>query len=464
MIATRIATLSLRARQFLAALFCIVFLSGTHFLILSTQTQSVQSELARDLAAASSVFISDIRRSPALPENWNAGAPARMSADRTPIHAVVYRAGHEVWRSAGATGAHTPSMPPVLPGTNPVNGVLALASSSQLGLSTAMHRMRTTILIETGDTVVVYQLLVFADAAPSQIRLDAFGLAIWGSALTSIIVVLLTTLVTIRWNLEPVLSLQKEVDAIRSGTSARVVGLYPLEVTPVAGSLNDLLEHEAVRLAAQQKSLSNLAHSLKTPLAVIQSSIDQGPFLDPDDVDVIRAQVSKIDQQISYQLALALRANRATFAKPIAVEPEALSIASSLEKIHAAKLAFCEFEIDPGIMFQGDLGDLHEILGNLLENAFKWCRSRVLLSVHLKSSSQGHPDLVIRVDDDGPGIPLDRVADIVKRGVRADELTPGHGFGLSIVADIAAAYSGHLEVSTDPLLGGAGIAVVIPAS
>ena len=159
---------------------------------------------------------------------------------------------------------------------------------------------------------------------------------------------------------------------------------------------------------------------------------------------------------VSYQLSRAARSGHALFSAPITIEPRAEEIVASLEKVYLSKGVVCEFELEPGAVFQGELGDLQELLGNLLENAFKWSRKRVLLTVkseHAKGMSR--PGLMLAVEDDGLGLDLENVETLLQRGVRGDERVQGHGIGLAIVQDIVRAYRGELKVEHSVELGGA---------
>jgi len=163
-----------------------------------------------------------------------------------------------------------------------------------------------------------------------------------------------------------------------------------------------------------------------------------------------------MDELVAYQLARAAASGHATFAAPIEIEPHAEAIVTGLEKVYAARSVLCEFEIEPSARFYGETGDLLELLGNLLENAFKWARQRVVLNVvRLNPVGTRRPGLEISVDDDGPGIPEEKVEALLMRGVRGDERVQGHGIGLSIVQDIVRSYRGTLTVERAPDLGGA---------
>ncbi len=150
------------------------------------------------------------------------------------------------------------------------------------------------------------------------------------------------------------------------------------------------------------------------------------------------------------------RSGHATFAAPIAVAPHAEELVRGLEKVYAARQVLCEFEIEPAARFYGEPGDLLELLGNLIENAFKWARHRVLVSARVLPGSGARRDgLELIVEDDGPGIAEDQVERLLQRGVRGDERVQGHGIGLAIVQDLVRAYRAVLAVERSPELGGA---------
>jgi two-component system sensor histidine kinase PhoQ len=134
----------------------------------------------------------------------------------------------------------------------------------------------------------------------------------------------------------------------------------------------------------------------------------------------------------------------------------------SLEKVYAAKNVLCEFEIDDGAAFPGEQGDLLELMGNLVENAFKWAEHRVLLTARSSGKGKGRSGLELIVEDDGPGIADDKIDRVLQRGVRGDERVQGHGIGLSIVQDIVKAYQGELHVDRSEELGGARFSVRLP--
>ena len=253
-----------------------------------------------------------------------------------------------------------------------------------------------------------------------------------------------------------------ELKRVQRGVLSRMSERHPRELEPLTESINAFIESERENLDRQRNTLADLAHSLKTPLAVLRARLDHpGPESElREEVDV---QLRRMNDLVSYQLARAARSGHQLFAAPIAIEPHAEQIVKGLEKVYAGKGVLCEFDIAAGAQFHGEPGDLQELLGNLLENAFKWARSRVLLTIqHGEQVPKRRPGLLVAVDDDGPGIPPEKVALILQRGVRGDERVQGHGIGLAIVQDLVRAYRGTLDVSASKELGGARFEVRLP--
>jgi two-component system, OmpR family, sensor histidine kinase PhoQ len=266
----------------------------------------------------------------------------------------------------------------------------------------------------------------------------------------------------LRWTLKPLRRVARDLARVERGESERLTGAYPAELRGLTEGLNEVIEGERFQRARYRNTLSDLAHSLKTPLAVMRNQLDAGDGSE-ELRRVVSDQVARMNDIVAYQLSRAATQGHATFAAPLPIERPAEEIVAGLEKVYRDKNVLCEFDIDARARFHGETGDLMELLGNLLENAFKWTRHRVVLTVRRTGpigARRGGVDFI--VEDDGPGIAPDQVERVLQRGVRGDERVQGHGIGLAIVQDIVAAYGGDLRVGHSEQLGGAEFEVVLP--
>jgi two-component system, OmpR family, sensor histidine kinase PhoQ len=262
-------------------------------------------------------------------------------------------------------------------------------------------------------------------------------------------------LATLRWSMRPLRRVAQDLMRVEYGERQHLSDDYPAELARLAGNLNEFIDSEREHLQRYRNTLADLAHSLKTPLAVLRSQLES-----PNAAEQLRwtvvEQVGRMDEIVAYQLSRAATSGHTTFAAPISIGPCAEEVVSGLEKIYASRKILCEFDIDPNARFYGEQGDLLELLGNLLENAFKWAKSRVLFSarsVELRGAKRAGLELMI--DDDGPGIPDDKVEHYLQRGVRGDERVQGYGIGLAIVQQLNKAYRGTMKVTRSSALGGA---------
>lgn len=308
-----------------------------------------------------------------------------------------------------------------------------------------------------------YTICVIEDTTALDAQIVVFRRALWGYLGGAGVVLLLLQVLVLRWSLWPLRRVIGELKRVQRGALSRMSGKHPRELEPLTESINAFIQSERENLDRQRNTMSDLAHSLKTPLAVLRTRLDNGAGEAGlrEDVDT---QLRRMNDLVSYQLSRASAGGHALFAAPVAIEPLAEEIVRGLEKIYAAKGAVCEFDIDDEARFHGEPGDLQELLGNLLENGFKWAGSRVLLTVKAGATAPNRrAGLMLSVDDDGPGIPPDRIATVLQRGVRGDERVQGHGIGLAIVQDMVHSYGGELVVGASQELGGARFEVRLPA-
>ena len=278
------------------------------------------------------------------------------------------------------------------------------------------------------------------------------------------VMLIVLQLLLLRWSLTPLRKVATDMARVERGKSDHLDSQYPLELTALTDRINAFIDSEREQRTRTRNTLADLAHSLKTPLAVIRSRLESAgnePGLRGDVLD----QVRRMDELVAYQLARAATSGRQTFASAVPIAGHAEDLVRSLEKVYAAKNVLCEFEMDEGAAFYGEQGDLLELMGNLLENGFKWAGHRVLLVVKAQpQAGRQRPGLWLSVEDDGPGIAEDKIEKVLQRGVRGDERVQGHGIGLSIVQDIVKAYRGDLVVDRSAELGGARFSVNLPAS
>jgi len=296
---------------------------------------------------------------------------------------------------------------------------------------------------------------VAEDAAQFRAELNVFRRTLFVYLGGAVFVLLIFQILLLRWSLAPLRQIATELDRVELGEQEKLVHAYPQELALLANDINHFIGSERERLSRYRNTLSDLAHSLKTPLAVIQSQLEALPN-ERRNYSVLFEQVERMNQIVAYQLGRAATSGYQVFSAPIVVAPHAEAIVQGLEKIFVAKHILCEFEIEEKARFFGDKGDLFELLGNLLENAFKWANNRILLTIkEMHSPGSRRPGLEISVEDDGPGISPDQVERLLKRGVRGDERVQGHGIGMAIVQDIVKAYHGELQVARSENLGGA---------
>lgn len=259
--------------------------------------------------------------------------------------------------------------------------------------------------------------------------------------------------------LKPLRGVAQDVADIEAGRAERLSGQYPRELQPLTANLNALLETERSNATHYRQALADLAHALKTPLAVIRARLDgDSP---PDRAELADA-LDDMDRLLRRQLERAARSTRRTLYQPVSVVPLLKRLADSLTRLYAADDVQFELQGPNDLSARIDERDLMEICGNLMENAAKYGGGRVRVSVHPGPSGTRHAGLSIVIDDDGPGFPDSRLADLLQRGVRADERREGQGLGLAIAAQLIEAYDGRLE-QVPSELGGAALRIHFPS-
>jgi signal transduction histidine kinase len=252
-----------------------------------------------------------------------------------------------------------------------------------------------------------------------------------------------------RAGLSPFGHLRRQLLGLRNGSGNRIEGTYPTEVQPLVNDLNSLLEHRERIIRRAMAKAGDLAHGLKTPLAVLAQEAEQFEAAGQHEIaSAINLQVDRMRRQVDYHLtqARATTPGNAPGARCVLASVEGLT--RTLEKIYAARGLAIEVDVSSAHFVRGQREDLEEMLGNLLDNACKWAKSNVKIQ-----SVQENGAVVLTVDDDGPGLPSSIRDQVLQRGVRADEAAPGSGLGLAIVRDLAQLYEGTITLDDSPMGG-----------
>ena len=297
-----------------------------------------------------------------------------------------------------------------------------------------------------------FAFVVAADTAELIATIDAFNRTLIWSLGALGIGLLMAVLAQVYYGLRPLKRIRIALADIRGGRSERLEGAFPAEVVPLAEELNGLLDHTGEILARARAHVGNLAHALKTPLAVLTNE-SNAPT--PDIAATVGEQAELMRRQVDHHLARARAVGQAPLLRShTELRPVLDAVARTLEKIHAERGIAISISVANGLSFRGEQHDLEEMLGNLVDNGCKWARGEVRLTAEAVAPvGSGGLQVMISIDDDGPGVAAALRADLFGRGRRGDETTPGSGLGLSIVRDIAVLYGGGVELGDSPLGG-----------
>ncbi len=380
-----------------------------------------------------------------------AGGPSEPRLDQpgSGLYAVIIdSAGNLVWRSRSTLSVAAPQGAPLPAGAQRFE-------ATDTGEGFFVESFGVSWATPGGSFPFTFS--VAESLAPYREQLAAYrqALGLWLGAMA--LVLLAAQWAILRWGLSPLRRVADELTRLEQGEQERIAGNYPTEVQRLTDNLNALLTREHAQQKRYRDALADLAHSLKTPLALLRAGLrEQARGAAP--ARALDEQVEHMDRIVAYQLQRASTAGRSRLTAPQPVRPAIERMVAALAKVHADKPIAAEIEVDAVLRFRGDEGDLTELLGNLLDNAFKWARGRVRVSA---IASQGR--LVLGIEDDGPGIAPDEAQRVLERGVRSDQSVPGQGIGLAVVRDIVAAYEGELRIERSSL-GGTCVTLELPGT
>jgi two-component system sensor histidine kinase PhoQ len=361
---------------------------------------------------------------------------------------VTDEGGQVVWRSASALGVSPPFPGLLAPGERRFE-------TARDGAGRAYFVESFGVSWVTGAAPRLYTFSVAEDLREFEAQLGRFrtSLAGWLGGMSLLLLAALG--LALRWGLGPLRRVAQELQAVEAGTQERIEGSYPSELKALTDNLNALLAQERMRQKRLANAMGDLAHSLKTPLAVIRGAISEARA-DRALAGALEEQVARMDKVVAHHLQRASAGTLSRLAAPVAVRPLAEKLVSALAKVHRGKPVQAALDVAGGVAFRGVEGDLMEILGNLLDNAYKWCRGRVRVTARRADGG-----FTLAVEDDGPGIEPGEAERLLERGVRADESVPGHGIGLATVRDIATVYGADIAIERSSL-GGARVLLRFP--
>ncbi len=321
------------------------------------------------------------------------------------------------------------------------------------------------------DPAPPWRLIVAVDAAEVDAATRPFIGGLAASLALLGLLLMLAALAQVRLGLAPLRGLQRALAELRDGRQQRLVApgpatAFPAEVQPLIDDFNQVLERQSQGVARSRSQAGNLAHAVKTPLAVLANQA--APHLQAEGAlgELARSVVDQVDaarRQVDWHLARARSAALAGVSglrTPVAPQVDAL--VRVMARVHQARELRIDWDADPPeLAFLGESQDLQELLGNLIDNACKWARSRVVVDAAWDPAPRAR--LRLQVDDDGPGLDAAQREAVLQRGVRADEQVPGHGLGLAIVRESVALHGGELSLDPSPL-GGLRVTLWLPGA
>ena len=300
-----------------------------------------------------------------------------------------------------------------------------------------------------------FRFAVLRERDDFKASLSAYRHQAWRWLGAAALALLLTQAAIVRWGLNPLERLSRALEAMHAGKTRNLSGNHPRELQRLVDSLNRVLEREDALRQGYRNSLGNLAHSLKTPLAVVQARVND-EVQDPALKAQLQEQLARMNQVISYQLQRPLSREQQGLRQKVPVEQSLERLLRSLDKVYADKGVTWELEADHTLNFSGDPQDLLEVLGNLLDNAYKYGRNRLRITARREEGC-----LKLWIEDNGPGIPPEQREQLGQRGLRLDSRQSGQGIGLAVAVDIVASYGGRLDIGESEL-GGASFRLELP--
>jgi len=433
---------SLKARLIVSALLLIIVILPIIGITLNNAfeeqiRESIQNELSAysySILAVAEVENNQLIMPEQLLDN-------QLNVSQTGLYALLVNTKNEeiLWRSKSLLGLADP--------INLPSPKLGDSAFNEISLDSKAHLIYSfSVSFGEDENALLMTLHILKDQTSFQLAISDFRQQLWTWLAVLMLLLVIVQMFWLYWTLKPLRTLKQELAIVEQGKSAQLTQNYPQELSAVTKQVNVLLTTEQNQRQRYRNALSDLAHSLKTPLAVMQSQLDLS--------DSSQEQLNLINQTIEHQLKRAQSAGKSAWHLGINIKPIAKKLIKTLNKIHQQKQLTIKYQIDEKSIFKGDEADLMEILGNLLDNACKAAQAQINLTILNINKT-----IEIRVEDDGKGVEETQRNIILQRGIRSDTYQKGHGIGLAIVRDLVDTYQGQLTISKSPELGGALFAI-----
>jgi two-component system sensor histidine kinase PhoQ len=401
---------------------------------LRTQTFAMLSVL--EVEAGGGILLPDL-----LPE-------ARLMVANSGLYGfIISKSGDLVWQSGSSIGIEVPPLSREARGSE-----VFLRQGSSLS---SPFRYSFSFAWETEDGVEHEFTLVMVEASDHFEQLVSEHrnkIILWLGLVGAFLLLALT--LALRWSLAPLARVRQEIDQIERGRQDGIAGTYPQEIAQLSERINLFIRNERNNLERYRNTLGDLAHSLKTPLAVIRGMSESGHAVP---IEELAQYVDRMGNIVDYQLKRAASTRISLVHSLVEVGPLLQRVIDSLKKVYADKDIQWQVDVSPDLHFYGEESDLLEVLGNVMDNACKWAGGRISVRASVQEGEAGaNTGIRIVVEDDGPGISADDREAVLERGVRADEQVDGQGIGLAVCREIVCSYQGSLKIG-DSDLGGAAI-------
>lgn len=373
----------------------------------------------------------------------------RLSQLNSGIYVHVH-GDEEHWSSPSSLGIELPELPPVPPGEN-----LFSTTDDDEGFYTYQYGVAWELADGSVQPFTV-SVLVEGDKLGKQIR--SFRRGLWRSLGGAGIILAIAQFLFFKLGLRPLHRVASDVARIESGERESMDGPYPKELEPLTRNLDRLMSTEKANQARYRNALDSLAHSLKTPLAVIRAGLTKS---EGTEVPAMDNAVDEMQHLIASRLERAAASTRRTLSAPVLVREQAERIITSLQKVYSHHLKTINVMIPAELVFYGEKRDLMEMMGNLLDNACKYGAGEVRISAGSIEGPDTRSGFWMSVENSGQAIDPGMRERLLQRGVRGDERVEGHGLGLTIVTELVSTYGGEIMIDRSEL-GGALFKITIP--